>query len=137
MPLALGFDYGLTRIGVATGQTLTQTASPLTAILAKDGIPQWEQIERLLKEWKPDVVVVGIPLHDDGSMSDMANRAKKFGQRIHGRFGIQVQFVDEYLSTREAREHLKFKGKASDQDGKLDATAASVILERWLGEQHA
>lgn len=137
MPLALGFDYGLTRIGVATGQTLTQTASPLTAISAKDGIPQWEQIERLLKEWKPDVVVVGIPLHDDGSMSDMANRAKKFGQRIHGRFGIQVQFVDEYLSTREAREHLKFKGKASDQDGKLDATAASVILERWLGEQHA
>lgn len=137
MPLALGFDYGLTRIGVATGQTLTQTASPLTAILAKDGIPQWEQIERLLKEWKPDVVVVGIPLHDDGSMSDMANRAKKFGQRIHGRFGIQVQFVDEYHSTREAREHLKFKGKASDQDGKLDATAASVILERWLGEQHA
>ncbi|MEL0223918.1 MAG: Holliday junction resolvase RuvX, partial [Gammaproteobacteria bacterium] len=90
MPLAIGFDYGLARIGVATGQTLTQTASPLTALPAKDGTPQWEEIEKLLAEWKPDVVVVGLPLHEDGTMSDMAERAKKFGQRIHGRFGVQV-----------------------------------------------
>ena len=137
MPLAIGFDYGLARIGVATGQTLTQTASPLTALPAKDGTPQWEEIEKLLAEWKPDVVVVGLPLHEDGTMSDMAERAKKFGQRIHGRLGVQVAFIDEYLSTRDAREHLNYKGRASDQDGKLDATAASVILERWLGEQHA
>ena len=137
MPLAIGFDYGLARIGVATGQTLTQTASPLTALPAKDGTPQWEEIEKLLAEWKPDVVVVGLPLHEDGTMSDMAERAKKFGQRIHGRFGVQVAFIDEYHSTREAREHLNYKGRTGDQDGKLDATAASVILERWLGEQHA
>ena len=83
------------------------------------------------------MVVVGLPLHQDGTMSDMADRAKKFGQRIHGRFGVQVAFINEYESTREAREHLNYRGKASDQDGKLDATAASVILERWLGEQHA
>ena len=137
MPLALGFDYGLVRIGVSTGQTLTQTASPLTALPAKDGTPQWEEIEKLLAEWKPDVVVVGLPLHEDGTMSDMAERAKKFGQRIHGRFGVQVAFINEYHSTRQAREHLNYKGRAGDQDGKLDATAASVILERWLGEQHA
>ncbi|MDC0379677.1 Holliday junction resolvase RuvX [Litorivicinus sp.] len=137
MPLALGFDYGLSRIGVATGQTLTKTASPLIALPAKDGTPQWEHIQALLAEWKPDVVVVGLPLHDDGSMSEMAERAKKFGQRIHGRFGVHVEFINEYHSTREAREHLNYRGKAGDQDGKLDATAASVILERWLGEQHA
>jgi putative Holliday junction resolvase len=137
MPLAIGFDYGLARIGVATGQTLTRTASPLRALPAKDGTPQWEAIEKLLAEWKPDVVVIGLPLHEDGTMSDMAERAKKFGQRIHGRFGVQVAFIDEYHSTREAREHLNYKGRAGDQDGKLDATAASVILERWLGEQHA
>jgi putative Holliday junction resolvase len=70
-------------------------------------------------------------------MSDMAERAKKFGQRIHGRFGVQVAFIDEYHSTREAREHLIYKGRAGDQDGKLDATAASVILKRWLGKRHA
>ena len=137
MPLALGFDYGLSRIGVATGQTLTQTASPLIALSAKHGTPRWEQIQALLDEWKPDLVVVGLPLHDDGSMSEMAERAKKFGQRIHGRFGVHVEFINEYHSTREAREHLNYRGKAGDQDGKLDATAASVILERWLGEQHA
>ena len=137
MPLALGFDYGLSRIGVATGQTLTQTASPLIALSAKDGAPRWVQIQALLDEWKPDLVVVGLPLHDDGSMSEMAERAKKFGQRIHGRFGVHVEFINEYHSTREAREHLNYRGKAGDQDGKLDATAASVILERWLGEQHA
>ena len=137
MPLALGFDYGLSRIGVATGQTLTQTASPLTALPAQNGTPQWETVEQLLAEWKPDVVVIGLPLYQDGTMSDMADRAKKFGQRIHGRFGVRVAFIDEYESTREAREHLKYRGKASDQDGKLDATAARIILERWLGEQHA
>ena len=137
MPLAIGFDYGLSRIGVATGQTLTQTASPLTALPAQNGTPHWETVEQLLAEWKPDVVVVGLPLHQDGTMSNMADRAKKFGQRIHGRFGVRVAFIDEYESTREAREHLSYSGKASDQGGKLDATAASIILERWLGEQHA
>ena len=137
MPLALSFDYGLSRIGVATGQTLTQTASPLTTLPAQNGIPQWETVEQLLAEWRPDVVVVGLPLHQDGTMSDMADRAKKFGQRIHGRFGVQVAFIDEYESTCEAREYLNYRGKANDQDGKLDATAARVILERWLGEQHA
>ena len=137
MPLALGFDYGLSRIGVATGQTLTQTASPLTVLPAQNGTPHWETVEQLLAEWKPDVVVVGLPLYQDGTMSDMADRAKKFGQRIHGRFGVKVAFIDEYHSTREARKYLNYKGKASDQDGKLDSTAASVILERWLGAQHA
>lgn len=137
MPLAIGFDFGLTRIGVATGQTLTQTATPLTAIVAKQGVPDWDDIAIILDDWKPDIVVVGLPLHEDGSMSEMAERAKTFGQRVHGRFGVQVAFINEYHSSRQAREHLNYHGKASDQCGKLDATAASVILERWLGDQHA
>ena len=136
MPLALGFDFGLTRIGVATGQTLTQTATPLTTVVAKNGVPDWDYIATLLDDWKPDIVVVGLPLHEDGSTSEMAERAKTFGKRVHGRFGVQVTFVDEFDSTREAREHLIYLGKASHQCGKLDATAASVILKRWLGTQH-
>ena len=137
MPLAIGFDFGLTRIGVATGQTLTQTATPLTVVVAEHGVPDWNDIAVILDDWKPDIVVVGLPLHEDGSMSEMAERAKKFGQRLHGRFGVQIAFIDEYHSTREAREHLNYRGKASDLSGRLDATAASVILERWLGDQHA
>lgn len=137
MPLALGFDYGLARIGVATGQTLTQTASPLKAIKANDGIPNWDEVESLLNEWQPDIVIIGLPLNEDNSTSDMARRAQKFGQRIHGRFGFQVEYVNEYYSTIEARECLNYNGKASGQDGKLDAVAASLILERWLGGHHA
>ena len=137
MPLAIGFDFGLTRIGVATGQTLTQTATPLTAVVAEHGVPDWNDIAVILNDWKPDIVVVGLPLHEDGSMSEMAERAKTFGHRLHGRFGVQIAFIDEYHSTREAREHLNYHGKASNLYEKLDATAASVILERWLGDQHA
>ena len=82
MPLALGFDFGLTRIGIATGQTLTQTATPLTAVVAKNGVPDWDYIATLMDDWKPDIVVVGLPLHEDGSTSEMAERAKRFGNRI-------------------------------------------------------
>ena len=137
MPLAIGFDFGLTRIGVATGQTLTQTATPLTAVVAKNGVPNWDDIAILLDDWKPDIVVIGLPLHENGSMSEMAERAKTFGHRLHGRFGVQIAFIDEYHSTREAREQLNYHGKASNLYEKLDATAASVILERWLGDKHA
>lgn len=134
MPLALGFDYGLSRIGIASGQTLTHTATPIGAIKAQDGIPNWAEIESLLADWKPDVVVVGLPLHADGEMSEMAVRAKKFGQRIHGRFGVDVRYINEFETTREARKLTAFHNKASDQHGALDATCASLILERWLGE---
>ncbi len=137
MSFALGFDYGLARIGVATGQTLTKTSSPLQSIKARDGIPNWDQVESLLNEWQPDIVIVGIPLHEDDSISDMAKRARKFGQRIHGRFGVQVDYINEYYSTAEARQYLNFQGRADDQDGKLDAMAASLILESWLGENDA
>ena len=137
MAFALGFDYGLARIGVATGQTLTKTSSPLQSIKARDGIPNWDQVESLLNEWQPDIVIIGLPLNEDDSTSDMARRARKFGQRIHGRFGIQVDYVNEYYSSAEARECLNYNGKAGDQDGKLDAVAASLILERWLGGHHA
>lgn len=133
MPLALAFDYGTARIGVASGQTLTQTASPQGALKARDGIPNWEAIKALLDEWRPDVVVVGLPLHADGTESDLAVRARKFGQRLHGRFGVQVEYINEFETTRMAREQMNYRGKASAQDGALDACAACMILERWLG----
>ena len=133
MPLALAFDYGLSRIGVASGQTLTQTATPQGALRARDGIPNWNEVESLLNEWAPDLVVVGLPLHADGTDSEMAVRARKFGQRLHGRFGIQVAYVDEFETTQMAREQMQYRGQAGDQDGALDACAACMILERWLG----
>lgn len=134
MGVVLGFDFGLRRIGVATGQGLTQTASPLMALSAREGSPNWEEMARLITQWKPTALVVGLPLNMDGSDSELAIRVRKFANRLHGRFGLPVYFVDERLSTREARALTGYRGRAGDQDGALDAAAAACILERWLKE---
>lgn len=130
----LAFDYGTKSIGVAVGQTLTGTARPLKALPARDGIPQWEQIEALLKEWQPNRLVVGLPLDMDGKpLDDITNRAKKFANRLHGRFGMEVILHDERLSTREARSHLFAQGgyKALTK-GNVDSQSAVVIFESWF-----
>ena len=80
----MGFDYGTKSIGVAIGQELTGTAQPLRAIKANDGIPNWDDIDKLLKEWQPDLLVVGLPLNMDGTEQEITVRARKFGNRLHG-----------------------------------------------------
>lgn len=128
---ALAFDWGLAHIGVAVGQTATLTATPLTHLKAREGIPDWDTIGRLIEEWKPDVVVVGLPLNLDGNEGELAPRARKFGRRLAGRFGCTVEFQDERLSSREAYTRTE----AGDDPDDLHAIAAQVILEDWLREQ--
>ena len=99
----LAFDFGTKSIGVAVGQRITGTARPLTALKANDGTPDWNLIERLLKEWQPDDVIVGLPLNMDGTEQPLTARARKFANKIHGRFGVSVKLHDERLSTVEAR----------------------------------
>jgi putative Holliday junction resolvase len=126
----LGFDFGLKQIGVASGQTLTLSATGLTILKAVDGIPNWEQVEKLLAEWKPDLVVVGLPLNMDDSESDLSNRARKFARRLQGRFTVDVEMVDERLTSREAKSLGRDQGT---QDlTKIDHIAASLILQSWL-----
>ena len=91
----IGFDFGTKSIGVAVGQSITATASALTAISAKEGIPDWLIVENLLKEWQPERLVVGLPLNMDGTEQPLTQRARKFGNRLHGRFGLPVDFQDE------------------------------------------
>mgnify|MGYP002715013870 CR=1 FL=1 len=102
----LAFDYGTKSIGVAVGQSLTGTASPLKALKANDGIPNWQQIEALLNEWQPDYLVVGLPLNMDGTEQPLTARVHKFVNRLHGRFGVQVKTQDERLTTVESRAQL-------------------------------
>ena len=128
----LAFDYGTRSIGVAVGQTITCSARPLTEMRAKDGIPNWDDIKKLLDEWQPQLVLVGLPLNMDGSESDFAVRARKFARRIHGRFGIRVLMVDERLTTQEAKSMADHR--ESYRDNPVDAIAAQLILESWLGE---
>ncbi len=85
----LAFDFGTKSIGVAIGQRITGTARPLTAIKANDGTPDWTQFEKLLKEWQPELVVVGLPLNMDGTNQPLTDRARKFANRLHGRFGVK------------------------------------------------
>lgn len=134
----LGFDYGTRQIGVAVGQTLTGTARPLKELRARDGIPNWEQIAALLSEWQPDALVVGLPLNMDGSPSDMSARAEKFGRRLQGRFQLPVHFIDERLSTFEAKQVLRDTGQrtpVSYRDNPVDSLAAALLLETWLASQ--
>ncbi|MBS9430494.1 Holliday junction resolvase RuvX [Photorhabdus akhurstii] len=132
----MAFDFGTRSIGAAIGQEITGTARALTSFKATEGIPNWQQIEKLLKEWQPDLVIVGLPLNMDGTEQLVTAQARKFANRLHGRFGMQVQLQDERLTTVEARAHLFDRGgyKALSK-GKVDATSAVIILESWF-EQH-
>ena len=129
----LAFDFGTKSIGCAVGQSITGTAQALPAFKAQDGIPNWSAIENCLKEWKPDVLVVGLPLNMDGTTQDLTLRAKKFANRLHGRFGITVELQDERLTTMEARSEIFERGGfRSLKKDKVDGISACLILESWF-----
>ncbi|MBF37693.1 Holliday junction resolvase RuvX [Idiomarina sp. UBA4520] len=133
MSTIIGFDFGTKSIGVAVGQSVTGTASPLSALKAKDGIPNWDAIEQLFKEWQPERLVVGLPLNMDGSEQPLTQRAKKFGSRLHGRFGLPVSFQDERLTSTAAREELFNSGGYKKlEKGLVDSQAALLIVEDFL-----
>ncbi|WP_447894797.1 Holliday junction resolvase RuvX [Vreelandella sp. GE22] len=134
--LILAFDYGTRRIGVAVGNELLRSARELDPLSARDGIPDWQRVEALLKEWQPDLLVVGLPLNMDGSESAMSTRARKFGNRLHGRFGKPVEMVDERGSTREAKAIAREAGhRGNYREESVDGIAAVLILEGWFAHQ--
>lgn len=134
----MAFDFGTRRIGVASGQEILGTGKPLTMLPARDGVPDWEQIGRLLKEWQPDRVLVGLPLNMDDTENDMCARARKFGKRLHGRFHVEVEMVDERLTSFEAKGDVMASGGSRDfgRDG-VDDRAAVLILETWFHQQES
>ena len=119
----LAFDFGTQRVGVATGNTLTGSAQPLRTIAAT-GSARFDAIARLIAEWQPDALVVGIPFHPDGAAHDNTERARRFARQLHGRFGLTVHEVDERYTTTEA-----LAAGAAD----VDAASAAIILEQFLG----
>lgn len=132
--LFISFDFGVKRFGVAKGNQLLGTASELTPIKAKDGIPDWDLIDKLMQEWRPEGVVVGLPLNMDGSESEMSLRAKKFAKRVKGRYNVPVQMMDERLSSFEAKERVKESTNrfVDFGDHSVDGAAACLILESWF-----
>jgi putative Holliday junction resolvase len=132
--VVLGFDFGLRYIGVAVGQEVTRTANPLTTLKAHDGKPNWDQVTKLIEQWRPDLLIVGLPLNMDQSEQPLTQAARRFGNRLHGRYSLTVEWVDERLSTVEAWEQLtlgsSFLGRRD-----IDQLAAQCILQTWLREQ--
>jgi len=133
---ALAFDFGSKNIGVAVGSSELQSHSPLSVIPARDGIPNWDTIGNLVQEWQAKALVVGLPLNMDGSVSEMSRRARKFGNRLNARFKLPVHFVDERLSTREAKELADELGHdGAYGSSPVDALAACIVLQSWWNEQ--
>ena len=124
----LGFDHGQRRIGVAVGQSITGTASALATLPARDGQPDWEQVAALIEQWRPDALVVGLPLQMDGSDSASTLAARRFARRLEGRYNRTVHLMDERLSSRTAEQTRDRGGARQD----LDALAAQVILQDWF-----
>ncbi len=130
----LAFDFGTRRIGVAVGQTLTASVRPLTTLAYRDHKPDWECISTLIREWQPDRLVVGLPLHMDGSEQEMTRLARRFGNQLKGRYNLPVDMVDERLTSEEAERVMQQRDK-KNRNTKIDALAAQLILESWLAQQ--
>ena len=129
----MAFDFGTQRIGVACGQSISGSAQAVAVLKARDGIPDWDEIGKLIEQWRPDVLVVGLPYNMDGSESDLSLRAVKFGNRLNGRFHKPVYGMDERLSSRAARSQA-FESAGTKREAAIDHIAAQIILENWLSE---
>ncbi len=132
----LAFDFGMRRIGVAFGQNLGGVIRPLPVLAARDGAPDWGEVTALLEQWYPHRLLVGLPCHADGRPHPVARGARRFGNRLHGRFGLPVEWVNEQLSSLEAQRRLEqLPDRRRQAKIALDSMAAGVILETWLHQQ--
>jgi len=132
----LGFDYGKKRIGLATGQTITHSATPCKTLKQIDGNPDWPAIEAEIKQWKPQALIVGMPYHTDGSENKMTAAARQFAYELEKRFKLPVIEVNEALSSQQAEEVLKQNIKINKQNKhEIDRIAAAIIVQRWLNQQ--
>lgn len=132
----IAFDFGMKSIGMAVGQSITGTANTLPPLKARDGVPDWKLLEQLLAEWRPQQLVVGLPLNMDGSESELSKRAAKFSRQLEGRLGLPTETMDERLSSFEARgEILRNKRSQDFKQHNVDGLAARLILESWFAQQ--
>jgi putative pre-16S rRNA nuclease len=138
--ILLAFDYGLRRIGVACGDTVSRNAEGLETVPAGPKGPRWELITSMMRDWQPDMAVVGLPYNVDGSENAMTGAARSFAAELAGRYGLEVVMVDERYSSLEAEARLQTARESGLRRRRVaksdvDAAAACVILERWFTEK--
>lgn len=134
----LGFDYGSRHLGIAVGSTATGLARALGSAPVRAGIPDWVMLDRLVKEWQPAALIVGLPLNMDDSENDMTRAARKFGHRLHARYNLPVHWVDERLTSVDAKNVLvEARVPWKQRRAQVDKLAAQGILQAYLDEtQH-
>lgn len=123
----ISFDFGTKKIGVAVGQTETKTSSPLQIVFSKNNTVNWDEIESIVNEWKPNLILVGKPLNMDGSDSDMMEKVDIFYKKLEKISKIQCEYVDERLTSFEARESL-----TEIKKDLIDAHAAKILIDQWF-----
>ncbi|ELW89223.1 MULTISPECIES: Holliday junction resolvase RuvX [Acinetobacter] len=130
--LIIAFDFGTQKMGMAVGSSLIESATPLALFPMKDGIPNWDELLKIVKQHQPNLFLVGLPLNMDDSESELSTRARKFARRIRHQTNIETVMVDERLTTREARdelEHYQAQGRAKKLAA--DSIAAALFIESW------
>lgn len=130
--MIMAFDFGTQKMGMAIGQSLIHSANPLPLFPMRDGIPQWEQLLKIVKQHQPNLFLVGLPLNMDDTESELSTRARKFARRLRHQTNIETVMVDERLTTREARdelEHYQAQGRAKNISA--DSIAAALFIESW------
>jgi putative holliday junction resolvase len=138
----LAFDFGTKRIGVAVGQELTRTATPLITLNISTNTIDWNAIDQLVNDWRPDAFVVGLPLNADGTEHEVTRAAKQFGNQLQARYNLSIYWVDERLTSAEAESMIAAsrtgrKSKPLDRKktkAEVDKTAAKIILESWFNQ---
>lgn len=136
----LGFDFGTRRIGVAVGQEITHTAQGLTTISNIDGQPDWLAIDRLIEQWQPQLLIVGMPHNMDDRPHELQPLVQSFGDQLKHRYQLPVEWIDEKLSSREAEHQLaQSPGPKQRKHNKaeIDKLAAALILQSWLNSNPA
>ena len=133
----MAFDFGTQKMGMAVGQALIESATPLALFPMKDGVPQWENLLKIIKQHQPQLFLVGLPLNMDDSESELSTRARKFARRLRHQSNIDTLMVDERLTTREARDELDhYQAQGRGKKLAADSLAAALLIESWYREPH-
>jgi len=138
----MGFDFGKARIGVAIGQEITATATPLAVVSVKNHRLNWQIIDELIQQWQPNLLVLGLPYHADGSANAVTEAALDFAHELQNRYCLKVETIDEHLSSREAKQRISHAWEISNRKyqhkhhiDSIDSVAAALILESWFNQQ--
>ena len=130
--LIMAFDFGTQKTGMAVGSSLIESATPLALFPMKDGIPNWDELLKIVKQHQPNLFLIGLPLNMDDSESELSTRARKFARRLRHQTNIETLMVDERLTTREARDELDhYQAQGRGKKLSADSIAAALFIESW------